>query len=931
MPMTSTRHAAVATVVLADPDGGIEATLHALDAQVYEQVGVVVVGDSAVPDATVSGRRVVSRPTIAEVMSRLPAGVTHVWFVREGAVPRPDAMSSLIADMERTDASIGGSKVVGGVNHQLLSVGLVTDAFCVPYTGMDTEERDQGQYDVVRDVAAVAGISMMVRRDLLAGLGGVDEALEPFEAAVDLSQRARLKGARTIISPASVVDYAGTRRGGNRWRAEASRIRAMLKVYGPLTLAWAIPLDFLIGIVEAVVSVFLGRWLVFDFVRAWGWNLMKAPSTIAARRVARRGRTGGDPELFRFQRRGSVKMANLAQAVASALRRRLPGDDRLTVESIGADIRQPAFVVGGLAVVFVLLAARNIWSDGLPTVGYTMPFPVSGWDAVAGYAGGWNPAGLGSAEALRPLLLLVGLARILTLHIGNLAEYLLTAGSLLAGLWGMTRLLRTWSIPAAPALVGGIVYVAGPAAQGIANNTHIGTLIAVGLVPWALRLCLASLRDGVWAGVGRVAGVGLVFGVVGGLSPLFLLVLAPAIGVYAFLRMNDSGAWMGAILALAGTAIAGLMLSPWIWQVDLVAIARVGFSYWEVSPVFGVAGVVVAVAAVGGARSELRVVTGWAALIAAVGFLGSRAGDFGWGVETESVSLAIVGLGAAILIAAIFERVLASGIGSMRRVLLGIGAVASILLVVASLTIVLGGRVGLPGDVYADALGFTRANEGEAETSRVLLVGDAQDLPGDHRSIKGGAYRVVSATGPDLGETYLAPRGAFDDLLEEKLASIINGETRRAGGELAAFGIRWIVVMRGSSGVHTPGAAEAWRSVFAGQLDLLPLSSSPGNAVFVADVTPIGRALTSNSESWARTGWSYRGEAADGARVFVAENPDVRWGPDPSQIVGDMNEVSAAEGVVTFDADGGRRLQVLIVLGVAILLGSLGLVARRRR
>lgn len=942
MSTTSIRQASVATVVLADPNGGIEATLDALGSQVYEQVGVVVVGQAEVSgsaagdagidisDFSVSGRRVVRRSTVAEVVAALPPSVTHVWFVREGAIPKPDTLSFLIADMDRTDASIAGSKVVGDAN-SLLSVGLVTDAFCVPYSGMDSTERDQGQYDVVRDVAAVAGISMAVRRDLLVGLGGVDPQLEPFEAAIDLAQRARLKGARIIVSPASTVRYQGRARSGRRWRAEASRIRSMLKVYSPLTLLWTIPLDFVIGFVEAFVSMFLGKWFFFDFVKAWGWNIAKLPSTLSARRLARRGRVAGDPDLFRFQRRGSVKVTRLVQAVAEALRRRLPGDDRLSVESIGSDIRQPAFVVGALAVIFVLLSSRNIWSDGLPAVGFTLPFPSSGWDALAGYAGGWNPAGLGSPESLRPLLALAGIAKIITFHATTLPEYLLTAGSMLAGLWGMTRLLRTWSIAAAPALIGGLVYVAGPTAQGIGNNTFIGTTIALGILPWALRMCLAPLAPGFWSAASRLAAVGLVFAALAGFSPLLLVVVAPAVFVYAIFAWTDEAAWRGVVLALGGTAMAGVLLSPWIWSVDLVGIARQGYAYWYASPVLGVAGAVVAVVAIGAGRKGLGIVAGWGALLAALGFLGSRSGAFGWGVETESVSLAMAGLGIAIVIAVVTEGVFREGIGATRRAALAIGSLSAILLVVGSLTIVIGGRAGLPSDVYVETLAFTQAREGEAERARVLLVGRPDLLPGDSRTVQGGSYRVVSATVPDLGEAHLAPRLPFDDLLAENLEAIITGKTRRAGGELATFGIRWIVVMGDSEGTNADESALAWRNVFAGQLDLLPISSSTGNATFVTDVAPVGRALTSDLDSWPRDGWTYSGEPVETGRVFVAENADTGWGPPPRETVGAMNVVAASDGVVTYSADGGQRTQALLVLvGVMVLVGVVA-VGRRLR
>ena len=917
--------------MIADPAGGIETTLAALDAQVYEQVGVVVVGDGHVPDTTVAGRRVVTRDTIDEVVASLPPAVTHVWILREGAIPRPDAVSALLADMDRTDAGVAGSKVVRGAEQTLVSVGLITDVFGVTYTGMDSRERDQGQYDVVRDVAAVAGVSMLVRRDLLVGLGGIDPTMSPVPAAVDFCQRARLKGARIVISPASVVDFPPPSDKAGRWRDEASRIRSMLKVYGALTLAWTIPLEFLIGVVEAFISMFLGRWLFFDLARAWGWNIVLLPSTLGARRHARQGRVAGDSELFRFQRRGSVRVSRLAKAVGSSLRKRLPGDDRLSIDSIGSDVRQPAFVVGVLAVLFVLLSSRNIWSDGLPSVGFTLPFPIDGWDALRAYAGGWNPAGLGSPDPLRPLIAVAGLAKVVTLGSATLGEYVLVAGSMLSGLWGMTRLLRTWSIPAAPALVAGVVYIAGPTAQGIAGNTFVGTTIALGVLPWALRVCLAPLSDGVWNAVIRGLGVVLVFGALGALSPLLLLVPTPVLAVHAVIRYARETAWRGLLLSIIGTAGGALLLSPWIWSAGLLGVARDGYAFWDVSPVIAIAGAAAVMAAVVAAKGDYGLVAGWGAFLAGAGYLGSRAGNLGYGAEFESVSLAVAGLGLAVSIAVVSELVLSSGIATWRRVVLGTGALGVLLLVAASMTIVVGGRSGLPGDVYQDVLAFASARDGEAEISRILLVGAAADMPGDSRSVQNGAYRVVSATGPDLGEARLAPRLEFDELLEAKLISIIDGETKRAGGELASFGIKWIVVIGDSSGSDAEPAPLAWRNVFAGQLDLLPLSSSTGDAIFVTDIASVSRALTSTFVSWPRIGWTYVGAPEAGRRVFVAENPDDGWGPEPRVTVGSLNEVSADAGVVTYRADESRRLQVIAVaIAIALMVGTIG-VARRLR
>lgn len=931
MSTTSTRQAIIATVVLSDPDGGLEETLIALDQQVYGQVGAVVIGAGEVPDIQVSDRRVVARPHLSDVLESLSATTTHLWIVREGAIPRPDALEALVADMERTDAGIAGSKLVGGEDDSLVSVGLVTDVFCVPYTGMDGSERDQGQYDVVRDVAALTGVSMLIRRDLLAGLGGIDQEMARLAASIDLAQRARLKGARIIVSPASEVEFDKATASTVRWHEEASRIRSMLKVYGVLTLLWTLPLEFLTGVFEAFVSMFLGKWLFFDLARSWGWNVIKFPGTFSARREARNLSVGGDADLFRFQRRGSVKVTVVGQDVAAALRRRLPGDERLSVESIGADVRQPAFVVGALALVFVLLSSRNIWSDGLPAVGFTLPFPVNGWDALAGYAGGWNPAGLGSPETLRPLIALSGVARILTLHSATLAEYILVAGSMLLGIWGITRLLRTWSISPAPGLIAGVVYVAGSTAQGIAGNTHIGTVIALGVLPWALRICLAPLHDGLWTAVARVSTAVLVFGILGGFSPLMLLVPVPALALYALVRFNDATAWRGLVIALVGTAGGALLLSPWIFTVDLFSIARDGYAYWNVSSVLAVAGAVVAAAAVLGTTGRLGIVAGWGAALAGLGFLGSRAGELGLGVEAESVSLAVAGLGLAVVVGIVSHNVLLPGIASWRRLTFSIGSVGIVLLIVATLVILVGGRAGLPGDRYIEALGFTEAHEGDAERTRVLVVGPEELMPGDSRTIQGGAYRVVSATVPDLAEARLHRPLDFDVLLEEKLRSIIAGETRRAGGELATFGIHWIIITGDSSGSDADAASLAWRNVFAGQLDLLPLSSASGNAIFVSDIEPVGRALTSSADSWARVGWSYEGQADDRRSVFVAENPDEGWGPPPRSTVGAMNEVSAAQGVVTYEANGVLQREAVASLIAVMALLAIAVLGRRLR
>ncbi len=927
--MTPPNEATVVVALITNTTGGYEATVAAVAGQLYAPERVVVVGTDR-RHLRELGPNVSTAPTLTDLVGGLDRTVDYVWVLHEGAVPSPDALSMLVSDADRIGAGIIGSKILGAERDELVSIGLITDVYNVPYTGLELDERDQGQYDIVREVAAVSGVSALVRRDLLVGLGGTDELMTPIAAAIDLGQRARLRGAVVAITAASEVVFPYEMSDRPRWKAEASRIRSLFKIYGLVTLLWVVTLDFLSGFVEWVVSIFFGKWYGWDWFRSWAWNLIHVFGTIKARRLARRGNTGGDADLFRFQRKGSIRFHVMATNTAASLRRRLPGDDRLTLESLGRDVRQPAFVIGVLAVAFVLLAARNLWSDGLPAVGYTLPFPTSGWDALSAYAGGWNPAGFGSPDPLRPLLAVAGIAKVVTLGSSTLSEYLLGAGALLAGIWGMTRLLRTWSIPAAPALLAGVVYVAGPAAQAIAANTHIGTLLALGALPWALRVSLAPLRAGGWAMASRFASTILIFGILGALSPLMLVVPAVLVGVYALFLLTDGDAWRSFIIALVGTAGGFLLLSPWIWSVGLLGIARNGYAYWLASPIVTVAAAVVAVAAVVGSKKRLGFVAGWAGLIAGAGFFLSRAGSFGFGTEAESVALSLAGLGIGILVGIATSVVLAPETESTRRLIAGVGAVGVVVLLVAASTIVLGGRVGLPGDRFIEGLSFTTAEQGVAERSRVLMVGPADLLPGDSRTIKNGTYRVVSAPYPDLGEARLADRLSFDRYLQSKLDLITSGETRRAGGELAVFGIKWIVVVGDSAGDDADPVSLAWREVFAGQLDLLPLNAATTNAVFVTDVEPVGRALTSAADSWARAGWTYEGEPAPGGRVFITENPSSSWGPPPWRMTEFSNEVAADLGVVTYSPRADLRYQAIGVAVALVALFGVAIVGKRR-
>lgn len=912
-----------AAVVVAVSFGDSEAvseTVAAVRSQVYEPVRVALVGGDGAGRALAEESGLDWSPSVESLLAAAKPGEGHVWVLRAGCVPRPDALGALLTGAERAGSALAGSKVLDRENpERLISVGLATDVFGVPYRGLDAGEVDVGQYDVVRDVAAVDGVSILVRRDLAIGLGGFDRLLAPEAAAIDLSQRARLRAARVVVAPSSAVEYSPAADAAPAWREEAGRIRAMLKAYSVLTLWWALPLTFLTGLLEAIVAPLVGRWTLFNWARAWLWNLVHIFSTVLSRRSARKGGVIGDAELYRYQVRGSVKLRTLVEEAGARLSSRLGPEERSNFADLSRELRRPAFMAGFAAVVFGVIATRTVWSSGFPAVGYSLPLPASGTDALSAYAGGWNPGGFGSVEPLPPLIGLAGALQMLLFDSPALASAGLILGAFLFGIWGTTRFLRIWDVGPIAGILGGVALVAGPAARGLAADTGLGPLLALGALPWVMRVPLLQWPTTWRARVGRICGAATLSAVVALLAPQLLVVPAGALIVWGLLNSTSRGAWRAAAVAAAGAVTALPVLLPWLDAVDLKAWLNSGFAFWEPGTILAVALGVSFITTVTAAPPRLALLAGWGGVLVAAGAVLARLGEFGPGREFEHLGLAVVALGTAIVVGAAVEGVRrVVEITGWRRVLVGLGAVSAGVVAASALLVLAPGRAGLPSDVLSDRIGFTAAAEGDPAASRILLIGPEDLMPGESRTVQGAGYRVVSAPVPELWEAWLPELRAVDRALEADIEAMIDGSTFRAGEALSPYGIRWVISLG-----ETP-----LESVFASQLDLVPLGTTEGVALTVEGERPV-RAVADDGTAWIRTSSGYEGEAGPG-RVLLAETSDPRWRPD-GEAVGWGVSVAAADGRASFEPIAERRVQAITAAGFFLLLIAVSWWGRRRR
>ncbi len=89
--------------------------------------------------------------------------------------------------------------------------------------------------------------------------------------------------------------------------------------------------------------------------------------------------------------------------------------------------------------------------------------------------------------------------------------------------------------------------------------------------------------------------------------------------------------------------------------------------------------------------------------------------------------------------------------------------------------------------------------------------------------------------------------------------------------------------------------------------------------MFLSEVEAV-RAQAGDGTVWSWDSPDYRGPVRSQGSVRVAENADRRWGPGPWRQAGWANEVSAAEGVASFEPHEPYRREAMAAGGLGAFL-----------
>ena len=544
-----------------------------------------------------------------------------LWFLHDDSAPEADALGVLLrAAEDQTSVAVWGPKVLGWDEpRRLLEIGVSISQSGRRYTGLESGEQDQGQYDGQRDVLAVGSAGLLSLREVWSDLGGFERSLHFFREDVDFGWRVNLAGHRVVVATDAVVHHAESMARGRRTVQSASGHRAPA-VFDPYSYDRASALFTLLA--NARSSTWLLRWLwllLQTLLRALGFILGKAPREAAAetaaiatvllrpgrilrvRRSRRRWRSIPQRSLRSFfpprgqQLRhtietlaGSLTIEADVQAAAGSTVESGPVEEDLdSFASAGSGrlrrlVRRPGVLLFTGVLVVQLVAWRGLYRNGVLHGGALLPTAKGASDVWQAYVSAWHPVTLGSDTMSPPSTAVLGvLSTLLFGHASWVVPVVLVAGPPTAGVlayqvtksFGLSRRLR---------LGIGVAYAINPVTVAATAQGRWTTVLVQVLLPLAAIAVARALgvgRQGVVANQsaersadqrehpssvtsGRAAAVAvLVLAVIVALSPPMLVPLA-ALALVGAVRLRGRRRLLSLSLLIGPIVV----LAP-CWQV----------------------------------------------------------------------------------------------------------------------------------------------------------------------------------------------------------------------------------------------------------------------------------------------------------------------------------------------------------------------------
>jgi GT2 family glycosyltransferase/PAS domain-containing protein len=777
-------------------------------------------------------------------------GATYVLVCHDDVIIEPGSIVHMVEEAFRSNASIVGPKIIDADNPDvLLEVGGMIDRFGVPFSGIETDEVDQGQHDGVRDVFFVSSAAMLVRADLFRALGGFDEQCFPGAEDIDLAWRAHLVGARVLVQPSAVVrhhkasDRQRKARTSSRGIVARHRMRAVVKNSSWVSLAWILPLSFVLHTIEGIV------WLIrldprrsFLLFSGWLWNLKHFNELRKTRSSIQKTREVPDHVVANYQISGSARMRRFFTGIVRSrqINKITKASKDFATTTYTNRTSETPFFLGAFLVY--LIAIRTFFTDGMRGIGSLTRWPEfsTQFDALihGGLPVGEEPM-YSSTFSRLVALMLTGL----TLGNEGLAQTLFVVSLIPIGCLGVRMLMNDRDVVGRANTVGAIVY--GTFGVGIyaMSQGSLDTIILLATIPFFLRAL--SNR--------RIRQTGIVAGLMIAFVPsavTLCIVLGAAFSLVGhqaekeLRKTNSLQAFLTRVRFVAvSLGIAFLINIGWIIDViggidrSALGLSDASLSLREyIFPnvsmtVFALVTAFVTISALLVCRndrvSDVRVLTvTFGLLFAVAGFLNS----IDQPLLDASTLMAVMQLSCALSVAvclyAYFDEMKLRSFG-IAHIANALAVVAVLITSVASIWVIDGGSLGTPQRSWTSQIDLS-------ENARVVYLGDSRVLPG--RSVLAPLNRsflIAGSAHPTISSTRVGPASSLDDEFRDIYSAIMARDTPHGGRLLARLGIESVVVPTSvAPGEKVIAQDSALLAALDSQTDLVRLRDRDGLIVY---------------------------------------------------------------------------------------------------
>lgn len=438
-----------------------------------------------------------------------------IWLIHDDCAPTPTALEKLLEAIEdRPQVAMVGPKLLGWHDRtHILEAGISIAGNGARWTGLETEEYDQGQHDGIHDVLSVSTAGALIRREIFEELGGFDSNLSLFRDDIDFGWRARVAGHTVIATTAAIAHHA---------QASASERRSVdvngAFLHRPLLLdrrnaayvllanssMWLIPwlsIQLLGSAMARSIGYLLAKLPGYaaDELLAVATLIIKPAEIVKARKFRKTKRLVSARVISSYipPRWSQIRLS--AARVAEVLRERLiPAaenssasvlnsleDEDLLVPTqrfqISKFLKNPAIFAYLLLVIITLIQSRNRF--GALNGGALVASPSGARDLWGIYFESWHQVGMGSSHASPSWIAVVALVS--TLFLGKvpllITVFFLTAPLLI--MWSGHTFLRSLSNNRFITIPASFLYALSPVALAALNSGRLATLVALIIAP----------------------------------------------------------------------------------------------------------------------------------------------------------------------------------------------------------------------------------------------------------------------------------------------------------------------------------------------------------------------------------------------------------------------------------------------------------------